>query len=64
MTQRELDRELAQMTGESMSTIRNIGFSLVEPPEREPLTVDWDALAAQRIAVFPDRGRSRERRAA
>jgi hypothetical protein len=64
MTQRELERELAQATGESVSTIRSLGFSLVEPPELEPLTVDWDALAAQRTAVFPDKGRSRSRLAA
>jgi hypothetical protein len=42
MTQRELERELANMTGESIDTIRSMGFSLVEPPELEPLTVDWD----------------------
>jgi hypothetical protein len=42
MTQRELERELAQMTGESVDTIRSMGFSLVEPPELAPLTVDWD----------------------
>lgn len=64
MTQRELERELANMTGESMDTIRSMGFSLVEPPELEPLTVDWDALTAQRTVVFPNNGRSRSRLAA
>ena len=42
MTQRELERELANMTGESIATIRSRGFGLVEPPELEPLVVDWD----------------------
>ncbi len=42
MTQRELERELALATGESLSTIRGRGFSVVEPPDLEPLTVDWD----------------------
>ena len=42
MTQRELERELANMTGESIATIRSRGFSLVEPPELEPLVLDWD----------------------
>lgn len=64
MTQRELERELARSTGESIGTIRSMGFSLVEPPELEPLTVDWDSLAAQRVAMFPDNGRSRSKLAA
>ncbi len=53
MTQREFERELAHATGESIATIRRRGFSLVELPDREPLTVDWDALAAERVALFP-----------
>jgi hypothetical protein len=44
MTQRELERELANMTGESIATIRSRGFSLVEPPELEPLVLDWDEI--------------------
>jgi hypothetical protein len=59
MTQRELDRELARMTGESLSTIRQRGFSLVEPPELEPLVVDWDALEKQRTAIFPQNAHAR-----
>ena len=58
MTQAELDREISRVTGESLSTIRNRGFSLVEPPESEPLTVDWDELEANRVGIFPI-GRSR-----
>jgi hypothetical protein len=53
MTQAELDRELSRMTGESVGMIRSLGFSLVEPPDLEPLTVDWDALEADRVALFP-----------
>ena len=40
MTQAELDREISRTTGESVGTIRNLGFSLVEPPKLEPLTVE------------------------
>jgi hypothetical protein len=53
MTQAELDREISRMTGESVGTIRSLGFSLVEPPDLEPLTVDWDALEADRVGLFP-----------
>jgi hypothetical protein len=53
MTQRELEREVSRTTGESLDVIRNLGFSLVEPPDLEPLTVDWDELDAQRVAIFP-----------
>jgi hypothetical protein len=53
MTQAELDRELSRVTGESVGTIRSLGFSLVEPPDIEPLTVDWDALEAERVGMFP-----------
>ena len=53
MTQAELDREVSRTTGESVTTIRSLGFSLDEPTEMEPLTVDWDALAAERVGLFP-----------
>ena len=53
MTQRELERELARKTGETMGTIRSRGFSLVEPPNLEPQTVDWDELDAERVGIFP-----------
>lgn len=58
MTQAELERELAAATGESRTTIRSRGFQLVEPPELEPLTVDWDALQQ----VEPVRRANRPRR--
>lgn len=44
MTQAELERELARATGESRETIRHRGFQLVEPPDLEPLVIDWDAM--------------------
>jgi len=57
MTQRDLERQIARATGESMSTIRKLGFNLIEMPEREPLTVDWDKVDESRVAVFPQRQR-------
>ncbi len=58
MTQRELERELARATGESLATIRHRGFSLVEPPDDGPQTVDWDAV----YPVEPSRVRRVRRR--
>jgi len=59
MNQRQLDRAVARQTGESLATIRNRGFSIVEPPELEPLTIDWDQLAEERVALFPGYERRR-----
>ena len=53
MTQRQLEREVASATGESMTTIRRRGFSLVEPEYPEPLVLDWDDLDAERTSLFP-----------
>ena len=55
MTRKELDRQVAQTTGESVATIRQLGFVELThgPVEREPLTVDWDKLDEQRVALFP-----------
>lgn len=59
MTQTQLERELSRATGESRATIRSRGFQLLEPPELEPLTVDWDELQqfepARRIQRLPRR---------
>lgn len=55
MTQRQLERELSRATGESISTIRNLGFHLVEPPDLEPLVIDWDEVQAERMGLFPAR---------
>ena len=59
MTQAELERELAEVTGESLDTIRRHGFQLVEPPVVYPRIVDWDELHEDRVAVLPQRSRSR-----
>ena len=53
MTQRELDREIASQTGESIQTIKSLGFSPLRdtiPIEerQEPLMVDWDEVDRSR----------------
>jgi hypothetical protein len=62
MTQADLNREVASRTGESVSTIRRLGFNLIEIPCPPPLVVDWDQLDEQRSALLPDR-QQRVRRA-
>lgn len=58
MTRTELHRELSRVTGESVNTIERLGFSLVEPPDLKPLTIDWDELEAERgVLLFPVRPR-------
>ena len=57
MTQAQVDQAVSRVTGESLSTIRNRGFSIVEPPELEPLTIDWDEVQAERVALFPGQQR-------
>ena len=47
MTQRELNREIANQTGDSIKTINTMGFSplrsVIPIEERqEPLIIDWD----------------------
>ena len=54
MTQRELNREVASQTGESIQTIQSLGFSplreIIPVEERqEPLMVDWDEVDRNRI---------------
>jgi hypothetical protein len=58
MTQVEMEREVAAKMGESVSTIRRHGFSLVTPlkvfdPDADDMPcqmVDWDQLEADRYA--------------
>jgi len=54
MTQAELDRLVAEATGESVNTIRRQGFVMLtsRPIERDPLVVDWDELDSSRVALF------------
>ncbi len=52
MTQAELDRQIADATGESQRTISQMGFVPLRPlayeRDREPLVVDWDELDRDR----------------
>lgn len=57
MTQADLDRQVSRRTGESLSTVRGMGFSPLTPVPYEndakPQTVDWDDVDAQRVGMFP-----------
>ena len=71
MKQSELNRAVAAATGETVKTVRAMGFGLLEliPIEREAYTVDWDDLYARRsCAIRPVRNQkscaSRARRRA
>ena len=56
MKQADLDRAVARATGETVATIKRLGFLLAEPAEsldpdsdqRDPQFIDWDELEAQR----------------
>ncbi len=57
MTQAELNRAVAQVTGESLCTVSGLGFSVAdpdavdydpEPSDIEDLIVVWDELDARR----------------
>lgn len=57
MSQRDLNREVAQATGETVATIDQRGFVPLEPipfeRDREPLVVDWEELEEQRMMLHP-----------
>jgi hypothetical protein len=62
MTQCEIDRAVASVTGESPREISHLGFSLAdclerdfdpEPWERPPAVMNWDEFDALRPALFP-----------
>ena len=62
MNQRTIDRLVARATGEGMSDIRRMGFSIANPAhvrfDPEGKTVDWDKLEErQRRAVSLQRPR-------
>ena len=62
MTQAELNRQVAQATGEDVATIAQRGFSLLEPEQEdcEAQIVDWDKLQADRnVALVDQRPKSR-----
>jgi hypothetical protein len=58
MSQAELERQVAAATGESRRTVRQLGFSLADPPvvahDPEPTEgdpyLDWDLVANERYA--------------
>ncbi|MCE9553076.1 MAG: hypothetical protein K8T91_06815 [Planctomycetes bacterium] len=62
MTQSDLDRQVSRRTGESLSTVRGMGFVPLTPTpyecESRPNVVDWDEVDAQRVGLFPS-GRRR-----
>jgi hypothetical protein len=60
MTQNQFHCALAKATGESIRTLKRIGFSLLEPDidrvdtearDLAPQTVDWDRLEEDRISL-------------
>ena len=56
MNQRDLNREVAQATGESIKTIDRMGFSPLRvrfEQDPEEYAVDWDELEVQRRADLP-----------
>jgi hypothetical protein len=62
MKQSLLERAVALATGESIATIRRMGFSMLGPNSGNselprPQTVNWDRLDAQRPAYLPQRAR-------
>lgn len=60
MTQARLDRAVARATGEDISTIKRMGFSVVDPEHADfdnepavPQIADGDELDRQRVVLFP-----------
>jgi hypothetical protein len=60
MNQNELNRSLSRATGESVRTIKRLGFTLFDPDANEadadcidlpPQVVDWDRLELDRISL-------------
>ncbi|MCA9007364.1 MAG: hypothetical protein KDA70_18985 [Planctomycetaceae bacterium] len=57
MKQADLNRAVALATGESMSTVKRLGFLLAEPDETVdpaaeesgPYVIDWDELETNRL---------------
>ena len=58
MNQCEVNRQVANKTGETVSTIAALGFVPLtgQPYERESLTIDWDEHDAERnVSLSPRR---------
>lgn len=66
MKQADLNRAVARATGETVSTIKHLGFLLADPTEdlgpdhdeHGPLVIDWDALDAERYGGCIGRSRN------
>lgn len=57
MTQADLNRAVARMTGETVDLVSRRGFGMLDPlphePDPEDLIVDWDHAALERnVALF------------
>ena len=61
MTQNELNRAIVEATGETVSTIKRLGFLLddpnaaadhFDPLDPGPAVIDWDELQARRREPF------------
>ena len=64
MTQAELNCAVAVATGETVQTIAELGFGIADPTvvrhDPEPCdpsvrVIDWDAVDARRVSMFPTR---------
>ena len=57
MTQSDLDRHIARVTGESVATIRQRNVttlrSIPSESDRRPLTVEWDEADRERQQPLP-----------
>jgi hypothetical protein len=59
MTQKDLEFAVSRATGDSLRTIRRVGFSALklahksdpDAAEQEPQIVDWDSIDRQRLAL-------------
>jgi hypothetical protein len=51
MTQADLNRAVAEITGETVELISRQGFGFVEAPDREPLVFDWDDADARLLGA-------------
>ena len=61
MKQADLNRAVARATGESISTIKRLGFLIddlstdsarLDPTDPGPAVIDWDELQARRLEPF------------
>jgi hypothetical protein len=57
MTQRDLNREVAHATGETVETIERMGFGPLAEAPREPMSIDWDEMDELRGVVSMVRSR-------